>query len=136
MACHLHDVHDLLCSRHQSVLAGFLRLGRELVYVRLFARRVVQADNSGVQVEVGVDRNRVTNIPRQTEPVRQEHERARQRRVDLAVFGPEPAVLHVFRPVWFSAVDVFQYLVKEVADHDRPGERGVDGTAEHLGERA
>lgn len=106
---------------------------RERVGVDLLDGGEVEADDGGVEVEVGVHGGRVAAVLRQPEHLRQEHEGARDRVVDVPMPLPVLAVLEVVdvvgRPTPLCMADD---PVEQVALHNRAGERRVPAPLERV----
>lgn len=137
MADHFDDVDNLVSGGQEAGLARLFDGVGKAVHVSLINSSMVQADDGGMQVQVGVQRGRVAVVVRQAEALGEEHEGRRESVVELAVALPEGAVLIVAGPVVVPRlVDMFEDLVKEVAHNDGAREAVVGVPLERFTQRA
>lgn len=129
----LDDIHNFVGRRLEPDPARALDLVRHLVLVGLLNSRMVEANHSSVQVEVGVDGRRIPLVVEQPEAGRQEHEDAREVVVELAVAAPELAADVVLGMVaGLGAKHVSQDALEAFARDDGAGKAGVRSALDGL----
>lgn len=129
----LDDIHHLLRGRRQPGHGGLADVRRQVVLAGDLVGAIVQADERGVEVEVGVDGDGVADVAGEAEGLGEEHEGAGEQVVELAVTVPPPPVLVVAAAVVGPrAVHVLHDLVEEVADDGGPGEGRVGRPLEDI----
>lgn len=133
MAGELDDIDNLGGSGHQSKLTGALHVGRQVMDFCLVASRIVQANHRGVKVQVGVNSHGITQVLRQAERLRQEHENAGQDVVKLPVSLPKASVVDVFRVIIsLGAVNMPQNSIEEVTENHCGCKIRVGGAVENF----
>lgn len=137
MRCQFDNVHDLLGRCVEAGPCHLFHLLTQVVLVCSLECAVVEADQRGVEIEVGVDGHGISYVLRETKALGQEHEGAGQQVVQFSVPVPVFSVLVILRAVvGLGAMDVLHDLVEQVAIHRSPGERGVGGPGEDILEPA
>lgn len=89
----LHSIHNLIRGGQNPGSGVLFKVVREVVLVRDLIGTIVQANGSGVKVEICVHRHRISRVVRHAEFLRKEHECSGQEVVQLAMSGPVLAIL-------------------------------------------
>ena len=96
-----------MCRCQASGSAEVFGVARKVVLVGLVASSTVEADDRGVQVQILVNRVRLSDILGKSEPFGEKHKRIGQNIVHFSVSFPKRAIFWILWPVVRSwAVDM------------------------------